>query len=188
MAEAMPYRSCISREALDGSRNALQLLWQIRECVVFCGSEKAGLNVKRRSGTSPLSAGFVQACGWWSELVAEASGDGDLVAALGATAAENGSAGFGGHANEESVNLATAAAIGLEGALGHRVILSLMIFAGLQQKQRAREDGMVCCMERERGVASQATPRRLCKPCLAARPSISELRKTSKNMCDTIRK
>jgi hypothetical protein len=52
-------------------------------------------------------------------LVAEAGGDGDLVAALGATAAEHSSASLGGHANEEAMNLGATAAIGLEGALGH---------------------------------------------------------------------
>jgi len=56
------------------------------------------------------------------ELVAEASGDGDLVAALGAAAAEDGCTGLGGHANEKAVDLATAATVGLEGALGHRGI------------------------------------------------------------------
>ena len=54
-------------------------------------------------------------------LVAVAGGDGDLVAALGAAAAEHGGSGLGGHANEEAVDLATAAAIGLDGALGHGV-------------------------------------------------------------------
>ena len=55
-------------------------------------------------------------------LVAEACGDGDLVAALGAAAVEDGLSGLGGHANEEAVDLATAAAVGLKGALGHRVV------------------------------------------------------------------
>ena len=34
---------------------------------------------------------------WQARLVAEASGDGDLVAALGAAAAEDGGSGLGGH-------------------------------------------------------------------------------------------
>ena len=54
------------------------------------------------------------------KLVAVAGRDGDLVAAFGAAAAEHGGAGLGGHAAEEAVNLAPAAAIGLKGALGHR--------------------------------------------------------------------
>ena len=41
------------------------------------------------------------------------------MAALGAAAIEDGGSGFGGHANEEAMDLATAAAVGLEGALGH---------------------------------------------------------------------
>jgi hypothetical protein len=53
-------------------------------------------------------------------LVAEAGRDGDLVTALGATAVEYSSAGFGSHANEEAVDLATAATVRLEGALWHR--------------------------------------------------------------------
>ena len=55
------------------------------------------------------------------ELVAEACGDGNLVTALGPAAVENSCASLGGHAYEEAVNLATAAAVGLKGALGHRV-------------------------------------------------------------------
>jgi hypothetical protein len=55
-------------------------------------------------------------------LVAEASGDGDLVAAFGAATAEDSCSGLGGHANEKAVDLATAATVGLEGALGHRDI------------------------------------------------------------------
>jgi hypothetical protein len=54
-------------------------------------------------------------------LVAEACGDGDLVAALGAAAAEDSGAGLGGHAYEETVDLATTTAVRLEGALGHDV-------------------------------------------------------------------
>jgi hypothetical protein len=54
------------------------------------------------------------------ELVAEASGDGDLMTALGAAAAENGCTGLRSHANEEAMDLGAATAVGLEGALGHR--------------------------------------------------------------------
>ena len=54
-------------------------------------------------------------------LVAEASGDSDLVAALGAAAIEDSLTGLGGHANEEAVDLAATTAVGLEGALGHGV-------------------------------------------------------------------
>jgi hypothetical protein len=64
------------------------------------------------------------------ELVAEAGGDSDLVAALGAAAVEDGCTGLGGHAYEESVDLATAAAVRLKGALGHRRYPVLMIFVG----------------------------------------------------------
>jgi hypothetical protein len=46
------------------------------------------------------------------------------VAALGAAAVQDGCAGFGGHANEESVDLAATAAVGLKGALGHDFSLS----------------------------------------------------------------
>src|SRR5258707_13220356 len=57
------------------------------------------------------------------ELVAEAGRDRDLVAALGAAAAQHGSAGLGGHAAQKAVDLAPAAAIRLKGALRHRRIL-----------------------------------------------------------------
>jgi hypothetical protein len=52
------------------------------------------------------------------------------VAALGAAAAEHGSAGLGGHAAQKAVNLGAAAAIGLKGALGHRRNPVLKIFLG----------------------------------------------------------
>jgi hypothetical protein len=55
------------------------------------------------------------------KLVAEACGDGDLVTALGAAAAQNGGSGLGGHANEKAVNFGAAAAVGLECALWHKV-------------------------------------------------------------------
>jgi len=57
-------------------------------------------------------------------LVAEAGGDGDLVAALGAAAVQDGGAGLGCHANEKAVDLAATAAVGLKGALGHDFSLS----------------------------------------------------------------
>jgi hypothetical protein len=57
------------------------------------------------------------------KLVAEAGRDRDLVAAFGAAAAQHGSAGLGGHAAQEAVDLAPAAAIRLKGALRHRRIL-----------------------------------------------------------------
>jgi hypothetical protein len=57
------------------------------------------------------------------ELVAEAGRDCNLVAALGAAAAQHGSAGLGGHAAQKAVDLAPAAAIRLKGALRHRRIL-----------------------------------------------------------------
>src|SRR5690348_1845376 len=56
-------------------------------------------------------------------LVAEACRDRDLVAALGAAAAQHGGAGLGGHAAQKAVDLAPAAAIRLKGALRHRRIL-----------------------------------------------------------------
>jgi len=54
-----------------------------------------------------------------SELVAEACGDGDLVAALGAAAIEYGCTGLGLHAGEKAVGLGAVAAVGLEGTLRH---------------------------------------------------------------------
>ena len=62
-------------------------------------------------------------------LVAVAGRDGDLVAALGAAAAEDGGAGLGGHANEEAVNFTATTTVGLKGALGHGVILSEKVSA-----------------------------------------------------------
>ncbi len=53
------------------------------------------------------------------ELVAVASGDGDLMAAFGAAAVEDGCAGLGLHAREETVGLRAVAAVGLKGTLGH---------------------------------------------------------------------
>ena len=68
-------------------------------------------------------------------LVAEASGDGDLVAALGAAAAEDGGACLGGHANEKAVDFAATATVGLEGALGHGVFLSEKVSACGAERQ-----------------------------------------------------
>ena len=70
-------------------------------------------------GSAPMSAQMDEPRN--RRLVAEACGDGDLVTALGAAAVEDSGAGLGGHANEEAVNFAATAAIGLEGALGHDV-------------------------------------------------------------------
>ena len=80
-------------------------------------------------------------------LVAEAGRDGDLVATLGAAAVQDGCAGLGGHANEESVDLAATAAVGLKGALGHDFSLSCSssmedgVCAGGQKKSNAARAG-----------------------------------------------
>jgi hypothetical protein len=60
-----------------------------------------------------------------TNLVAEACGDCDLVAALGAAAAKYGSACLGLHAREESVGLGAVAAVWLEGTLRHGVAPAL---------------------------------------------------------------
>jgi hypothetical protein len=52
-------------------------------------------------------------------LVAEASADGDLVTALGATAAEDCGTCLGLHASEEAVGLGAVAAVRLKGTLRH---------------------------------------------------------------------
>src|SRR5437764_10152895 len=52
-------------------------------------------------------------------LVAETGADGDLVAALGATAAEHSGAGLGLHAGKKAVGLGPVAAIGLKSTLRH---------------------------------------------------------------------
>jgi hypothetical protein len=82
------------------------------------------------------------------ELVAEASRNSDLVAALGATAAQDGGTGLGGHANEKAVNLATAAAIGLEGALRHDEILSVkkVVCLASEYNQLAASNRLPNCM------------------------------------------
>jgi hypothetical protein len=56
-----------------------------------------------------------------AELIAEACRDSDLMTALGAAAVQNSGSGLGGHANEEAVNFATTAAVGLERAFRHWV-------------------------------------------------------------------
>ena len=53
------------------------------------------------------------------ELVAETCADGDLVTALGATAAEDGGACLGLHAGKKAVGLGAMAAIGLKSTLRH---------------------------------------------------------------------
>ncbi|OJV44183.1 MAG: hypothetical protein BGO25_13960 [Acidobacteriales bacterium 59-55] len=52
-------------------------------------------------------------------LVAVTGADGDLVAALGAAAVENGGARLGLHAGEEAVGLGAVAAVRLKGTLRH---------------------------------------------------------------------
>jgi hypothetical protein len=63
--------------------------------------------------------GLLLHCRARTRLVPEAGRDRNLVAALGAAAVEYSRTGLGGHADEKAVDLATAAAVGLEGALGH---------------------------------------------------------------------
>lgn len=60
-------------------------------------------------------------CRYEERLVAEASGDCDLVAALGTATAEDGLTGLGLHAGEEAVRLGAAAAVRLKSALRHAV-------------------------------------------------------------------
>jgi len=52
-------------------------------------------------------------------LVAETGADGNLVTALGATAAEDGGTRLGLHAGKEAVGLGPVAAVGLKGTLRH---------------------------------------------------------------------
>lgn len=90
-------------------------------------TQKRELDTKTRAGhKNALRGEYSRERAGWNQseetrLVAEAGGDGDLVATLGAAAVEDGGSGLGGHANEKAVNLATAATVRLEGALGHRV-------------------------------------------------------------------
>jgi hypothetical protein len=53
------------------------------------------------------------------ELVAEAGADGDLVTALGATAAEHCGTCLGLHAGKEAVSLGAVTAVGLKSTLRH---------------------------------------------------------------------
>src|ERR1700690_3726765 len=62
-------------------------------------------------------------------VVAEAGAYGDLVAAFGAPAAENGCARLGLHAGKKPVCLRAMAAVGLEGTLRHSTRLLLKLFA-----------------------------------------------------------
>ncbi len=91
---------------------AISLLLGILErcSVVFSSGEKTPLNIEASQTAYRKIA-----------LVAEAGGDRDLVTALGPAAAQNGCASLAGHAGEKAVNFATAATVGLKGALGHRV-------------------------------------------------------------------
>jgi hypothetical protein len=54
-----------------------------------------------------------------TKLVAEACADGDLVTALGATAAQNGCTSLGLHTGKEAVGLCPVAAVWLKGTLRH---------------------------------------------------------------------
>jgi hypothetical protein len=72
----------MERKASDSVRN-----------VPYCARKAA------RVGAAPVTEDFL------GGLVAEAGADGDLVAALGAAAAENGSSRLGLHAAEEAVGL-----------------------------------------------------------------------------------
>jgi hypothetical protein len=86
------------------------------------------------------------------ELVAEAGRDRDLVAALGAAAAQHGGTGLGGHAAQEAVDLAPAAAIGLKGALRHRRILfsifGICIAARFAPLLDSTAEGLYACMRK----------------------------------------
>jgi hypothetical protein len=55
----------------------------------------------------------------FERLVAVTGADGDLVTALGATAAEHGCTGLGLHTGEKPVSLRAVAAVRLKGALRH---------------------------------------------------------------------
>lgn len=66
-----------------------------------------------------MSARWGNQIGVTRELVAETGRDGNLVTALGAAAAQDLGATLGGHAAQKAMDLATTAAVGLEGALRH---------------------------------------------------------------------
>ena len=80
----------------------------------------------------------------WNGQVAEAGADGDLVTALGATAAENGGTRLGLHAGKEAVGLGAVAAVGLKGTLRHdknscgrrRLPLKLLAIAAISENTR----------------------------------------------------
>src|ERR1700679_2526445 len=75
------------------------------------------------------------------ELVAVTSADGDLMTALGATAAEDGCTSLGLHTREEAVGLGAVAAVGLKGTLRHdknscgrrRLLLKLLAIAAISE-------------------------------------------------------
>ena len=71
-----------------------------------------------RADSHPLSSKLLDA-DTAVELVAEAGADGDLVTALGATAAEHCGTCLGLHAGKEAVSLGAVAAVGLKGTLRH---------------------------------------------------------------------
>jgi hypothetical protein len=71
------------------------------------------------NGYSPQERRISQRCLCRSKLVAEACADGDLVTALSAATAEDGSTGLGLHASQETVGLGAVAAVGLKGTLRH---------------------------------------------------------------------
>jgi hypothetical protein len=79
--------------------------------------------------------------GQFGELVAEPGADGDLMAAFGAAAVEDGGACLGLHAREEAVGLGPVAAVRLEGTLRHdknscgrrRLLLKLLAIAAISE-------------------------------------------------------
>jgi hypothetical protein len=84
----------------------------VRPKKIFLG--KTGLQTAKREATlevvSPLKR---------QKLVAVAGADGNLVTALGTTAAENSCTGLGLHAAEKTMGFGAAAAVGLKSTLGH---------------------------------------------------------------------
>lgn len=80
-----------------------------------------------------------------AELVAEACADGDLVAAFGAAAVEDGGAGFGLHAREEAVGLGAVAAVGLKGTLGHHLLLVRFPLIPSSRGAMSRVRGLLDC-------------------------------------------
>jgi hypothetical protein len=104
------------------------------------------------------------------ELVAEAGRDRNLVAALGAAAAQHGSAGLGGHAAQKAVDLAPAAAIRLKGALRHRRIL----FSNLWDR----------CIAARIAPPSEGLYARMCKRVWQQLLSIPKFRRVSNSNAD----